>query len=116
MKNLILLLLLAPIFSFSQSYVSPIDFQDNDENRNKVIDFIENDVRRIHWDKDVETRRMFAQLELDDFKELIKVKNKRLLKQVEKESCFHEYGFDVCSYSWILSVYKRRESEGRLEW
>ena len=117
MKKLILLLLFVPLVSFGQSYVSPVGFQNNDYNKNKVIQYIKYDVKKsysaIGMDNPT-TLRMMEQENLNAFKELLSAKNKTLLKKVEKTYC----DIGMCNYSTILMMYKEEVNAASksLEW
>ena len=118
MKNLILFLLF-PIVTYSQSYVSPIGFSTNESNKNKVIAYIKKDVKATYSAigmDDPSTLRMMENENLRAFKELLSIrgKNTSLLKKVEKTYC----GIGMCNYSTILMMYKEqlRASNEELVW
>ena len=118
MKNLILFLLF-PIVTYSQSYVSPIGFSINESNKNKVIAYIKKDVKATYSAigmDDPSTLRMMENENLRAFKELLSIrgKNTSLLKKVEKTYC----GIGMCNYSTILMMYKEqlRASNEELVW
>lgn len=101
----------------AQSFVSPINYVDNEENRQKVIAFIKKQVKDDYTAIDMGdalTLRMMEEENLKAFKELVKVKNKTLLKEVIKTYC--EIG--MCNYSTILMMYKEQEkaSNETLSW
>ena len=117
MKKLIIVLLFFPIISFAQGYVSPVGFQNNDYNKNKVIEYIKYDVKKTYSAIGMDspsTLRMMEQENLNAFKELLTAKNKSLLKKVEKTYC----DIGMCNYSTILMMYKEEEraSNKSLEW
>jgi len=117
MKKLILLLLFIPLVSFGQSYVSPIGFVNNDINKNKVIKYIEYDVKKTYSAigmGDASTLRMMEKENLNAFKELLKAKNKSILKSVEKKYC----DIGMCNYNTILMMYKEesKAASQTLEW
>lgn len=105
------------LHSFGQSFISPIDFQETESNKQKVIDFINKqvmtDYSAIGMD-DPFTLRMMEKENLDAFKKLTKVTNLTLLKDVIKTYC--EIG--MCNYSVILMMYNQQEksSKSSLEW
>jgi len=102
---------------FAQSFVSPIAFVDNESNRQKVISFIKEQVKQEYTEiglGDPSTLRMMEQENLKAFKELIKVTNTSLLKDVIKTYC--EVG--MCNYSTIWMMYKEQDKASKeiLEW
>ncbi len=102
---------------FAQSFVSPIGFTSTEINKNKVISFIKKQVKddysAIGMD-DPSTLRMMEQENLKAFKELTKVTNIPLVKNVIKTYC--EIG--MCNYSTILMMYneQNKASKKTLEW
>lgn len=119
MKKLFLLsiILLSGVSVFAQSFVSPINFVDTDANKQKVIAFIEHQVKTdlsaIGMD-DASTLRMMEQENLDAFKELTTVTNISILERVIKTYC--EIG--MCNYSTILMMYneENKASNSKLRW
>lgn len=118
MKKLILFLLF-PIITYSQSYVSPIGFSMNESNKNKVVAYIKKEVKAsysaIGMD-DPSTLRMMEKENLKAFKELLSIrgKNTSLLNKVEKTYC----DIGMCNYSTILMMFKEqlKASNEELEW
>ena len=101
----------------SQSFVSPINFVADDVNKQKVIDFIQKQVKDDYTAVgmgDASTLRIMEEENLNAFKELTKVENKTLLASVIKSYC--EIG--MCNYSTILIMYREQEkaSKKSLEW
>jgi hypothetical protein len=102
---------------FSQSFVSPIGFMENETNKQKVIAYIKKQVKedysKIGMD-DPATLRMMEKENLDAFKKLTKVSNTALLKKVIKTYC--EIG--MCNYTTILMMYneQNKASQETLEW
>lgn len=102
---------------FAQSFVSPIGFIENDENKSKVIAFIEKQVREDYSAigmGDPVTLRMMEEENLKAFKELLTVTNTELLEDVIKTYC--EIG--MCNYSTILMMYneQNKASKEKLKW
>lgn len=120
MKRLFLLLmLLIPSFIFAQSsgFIHPLDFIDTETNRAKVIEYIESNVKKTYSAIGMDnpsTLRMMEKEELKCFKELTKVKNRKLLDRVINTYC--ELG--MCNYNTILMMYKEesKASTEELEW
>ena len=102
---------------FSQSFVSPIGFVENETNKEKVIAYIKKQVKEDYSEigmDDPATLRMMEKENLDAFKKLTKVSNTTLLKEVIKTYC--EIG--MCNYSTILMMYneQNKASQETLEW
>lgn len=111
--------LLFPSFMFSQSYISPIGFEMNDFNKNRVIAFIKSDVKKTYAEigmDDPSTLRMMEKENLNAFKELLSLrfKNITLLKRVESTYC----DIGMCNYNTILMMYKEqlKATSEELEW
>jgi hypothetical protein len=118
MKKLLLLFaLISSISLFSQSYISPVGFNNSDYNRSKVIEYIKYDVKKsysaIGMD-DPSTLRMMEKENLDAFKQLLNAKDKSLLKNVEKQYC----NIGMCNYTTILMMYNEqyKASNETLKW
>jgi len=117
MKKLLILLLFIPLGCFGQSYVSPIGFNNNEDNKNKVIEYIKYEVKRTYSAIGMDNPSILRMMEdenLDAFKELLKVKNESILKRVEKTYC----DIGMCNYIIILTMYKEESiAENKsLEW
>jgi len=120
MKRLFLLLmLLIPSFIFAQSsgFIHPLDFIDTETNRAKVIEYIESNVKKTYSAIGMDnpsTLRMMEKEELKCFKELTKVKNRKLLDRVINTYC----KLGMCNYNTILMMYKEesKASTEELEW
>lgn len=101
----------------AQSFVSPIGFVETEENKQKVIAYIQKHVKeeysKIGMD-DPSTLRMMEQANLKAFKELVTVTNTSLLSRVIKTYC----DLGMCSYDTILMMYKEenKASKQTLEW
>ena len=113
----ILILLCLPMIGFGQSFVSPINYVNNETNQKKVISYIQKDVKKTYSAigmDDPSTLRMMEKENLNAFKELIKVKDTSLLQKVIKTYC--EIG--MCNYSTILMMYKEQNKANNetLEW
>ena len=102
---------------FAQSFVSPIDFISNETNKKRVISFIEKQVKddysAIGMDNPLILRMMEAE-NLKAFRELTKVTNTSLLKDVIKDYC----KIGMCNYVIILMMYneQNKASNKTLEW
>jgi len=102
---------------FAQSFVSPIGFISNEVNKKKVISFIEKQVKddysAIGMD-DPSTLRMMEAENLKAFKELTKITNTSLLKDVIKTYC----EIEMCNYATILMMYNEQNKANKktLEW
>lgn len=119
MKKLLFLLtiILFSANSFAQSFVSPIDFKPTDENKQKVVSFIEKQVKQdmaaIGMD-DPSSLRMMEKENLNAFMKLIKIDNDALLQDVIKSSC----DIGMCNYTTILMMYQEQNkaSQEKLKW
>ena len=119
MKKLVLIITIvfSGMLMQAQEFVSPINFEETKENKEKVIAFIEKQVKEdysaIGMD-DPSTLRMMEAENLKAFKELTKVTNTKLLKEVIKTYC--EIG--MCNYSTILMMYEEenKASKQKLKW
>lgn len=102
---------------YAQSFVSPINFVETELNKQRVIEFIKKQVKEdysaIGMD-DPMTLRMMENENLKAFKELTKVTDTILLREVIKTYC--EIG--MCNYSTILMMYREQEkaSKKELKW
>lgn len=119
MKNLLLVFLAISFCTdlFAQSFVSPIGFVENEANKQMVLSFIKKQVKDDYTAigmSDPTTIRMMEEENLKAFKELTKVTNTSLLKDVIKTYC--EIG--MCNYTTILMMFKEQEkaSKKTLEW
>lgn len=113
----IIMMLICAVSINAQSFVSPINFVENDINKEKVILFIKKQVKDDYTAigmNDPSILRMMEEENLKSFKELTKVSNKTLLQSVIKTYC--EIG--LCNYSTILMMYNEQEksSKQKLEW
>ena len=96
------------------SFVSPIDFNPTEENKQKVVFYIERQV----WLEfaplgmgDEYTLKDQGERNLSAFKQLTKVSNKVILSSLIK-NC----KTDNCLYTDILKRYKEREKKSTLKW
>ncbi|MDB9872820.1 hypothetical protein OAD02_05905 [Alphaproteobacteria bacterium] len=117
-KFLILLITLFSSASWGDTLISPIGFQNTDENRKKVISFIVKNVKKeltaLGMDNPSNLRIM-EENELKSFKKLLDVKDKTLLRKVMIEVCDI---LDMCNYEYILIMYEqeKKASNSKLEW
>ena len=119
MKKSVLVLSLALLSTalFSQSFVSPINFESNELSKQKVISFIQQQVKTDFTAigmGDPSTLRMMEKENLTAFKELTTVTNTSLLKSVIKTYC----DIGMCNYSTILVMYneQNKASKETLDW
>ena len=116
-KFLIALIFLFSSASWGDTLISPIGFQNTDENRKKVISFIVKNVKKTLSNlgmDDPSTLRMMENHELKSFKELLEVKDKTLLRTVIIDVC----DLDMCDYDTILTMYnhQKKASNSKLQW
>tara|TARA_B110000881_G_C18154913_1_gene307908 strand:+ start:121 stop:474 length:354 start_codon:yes stop_codon:yes gene_type:complete len=117
MKKPLLILLCLPMIGFAQSFISPINYTNSETNQNRVISYIQKDVKETYsliGMDDPSTLRMMEKENLNAFKELIKITNVSLLQNVIKTYC--EIG--MCNYSTILMMYmeQKKANAETLEW
>jgi hypothetical protein len=119
MKTIFILVSFSFFFlhSYGQSFVSPIGFVENEVNKQSVIEFIKKQVKQDYSAigmGDPSTLRMMESENLKAFKELIKVTNTSLLKEVIDKYC----GIGMCNYTTIWMMYKEQEkaSQKSLQW
>jgi len=119
MKKSVSLLSLALLSTalFSQSFVSPINFKSNEPNKQKVISFIQKQVKTDFTAigmGDPSTLRMMEKENLNAFKELTGVTNTTLLKSVIKTYC----DIGMCNYTTILMMFneQNKASKETLDW
>ena len=111
------IVLFLALYSYSQSFISPIGFVESETSKAQVIAFIKKQVKddytKIGMD-DASTLRMMEQENLKAFKELITVTNTTLLAKVMKTYC----DIGMCNYTTILMMYKEQAKAGTktLEW
>lgn len=118
MKALLFFIFLGSIeFCFSQTYISPIGFVENEFNKQQVISFIKKqvktDLQAVNMDSP-QLLRMMEEEQLDSFKKLLKVTDLRLLKRTEKDLC----AVNMCNYQMIWLMYEENyeASKKSLEW
>ena len=100
---------------YAQEFVSPIGFVDNEANRQKVIAYIKKQVKEEATAKgETNMIEYYEQENLKAFKELIKVKNTKVLEKIIKEFC----DLGSCSYMMFLMAYldEDRSYVPVLEW
>lgn len=109
------LLLCAVVFATDLPH--PLDFKGSDTEKEKIVAYIQLNVKEtysaIGMDDPV-TLRMMEEEELNAFKQLTKVTNRKLLDSVIKTYC--EIG--MCNYTTILMMYQEqlKASQKELEW
>lgn len=111
MKNLILMMTLFLSFAFSQpqGFVNPLEFDNTDQQRQKVISYIKNGTLHKYCDsEDDACHPNILQLSQADnltaFIELSAIQNKEYLNSLIDEYCNSE--FFQCSYENLLKVYE----------
>lgn len=119
-KTIVTVLLIFCVVVFSApnvGFVHPLDFKDTKAERQKVIDYIEKNVKETYANIGMDNPtilRMMEKEELDSFKKLTKVKNRKLLDRVIKTYC----DIGMCNYIMILMMYNEelRASKESLSW
>ena len=113
----ILFVLAISLPAFATDFVHPLDFTGSPEEKNDVIKFIEENVKKTYQQvgmDDPATLRMMENDELDCFKQLTKITNRQLLDDVITQYC----NVGMCTYNTILMMYKEQEkaSGEKLKW
>ena len=119
MKPIFLSILFSLILSnlIAQSFVSPINFVQNESNKQKVISFIKKQVKEDYSAIGLDepsTLRMMEEENLTAFKKLIQVQNISLLKDLINDYC----KIGMCNYSTIWMMYEEQEKATKktLKW
>lgn len=103
---------------YAATFVNPIDYKDTEENRQKVIEYIEEDTKRTYCETvdmcSPTTLRMMEKQNLDAFKYLTEVDSKELLQKVINDYC----NVGMCNYSTIRMMYdsNNKASKEKLTW
>ncbi|MBV6511076.1 MAG: hypothetical protein FMNOHCHN_00555 [Ignavibacteriaceae bacterium] len=118
-RSFLILMFLLSLNILAQSYgfVHPLEYQDNEINRTKVIEYIKSNVKKTYSQIGMDnpsTLRMMEKEELKCFKELTKVNNRKLLDRIIKTYC----DIGMCSYNTILMMYNEelKASSEELKW
>lgn len=120
MSKIIAITVLLLAFSmnvFASDFVHPLDFKGTEAEKEKVIEYIKKNVKKtysaIRMD-DPSTLRMMEKEELDSFKKLTRVKDRKILDRVIKTYC----NIGMCNYNTILMMYNEQleASKKSLTW
>lgn len=106
-----------PLVAYSSELPHPLDFNGNQEEKEKVILYIQQNVKQTYSAigmDDSTTLRMMEKEELNSFKQLTKIKNRDLLDRVIQQYC----GIGMCNYNTILMMFNEQNqaSKEKLEW
>jgi hypothetical protein len=107
--TLLLFLFLSTSTCFAGNLVHPLDFNGSEVEKERVLSYIQHDVKETYSAigmGDPSTLRMMESEELNSFKQLTKVNNRKLLDNVINKYC----SIGMCNYSTILMMYKEQES------
>lgn len=115
--GIIIALLFTTTFTFAANFIHPLDFKDTEQDRQKVIKYIEEVVKKTYSEigmDDPATLRMMEKEHLECFKKLTKVTDRALLDQVIKTYC----DIGMCDYSTIWMMYQEQSkaSKEKLSW
>ncbi|MDV6328307.1 hypothetical protein Q5L94_09555 [Idiomarina sp. Sol25] len=110
-------ILLFPVWGYASDLIHPLDFNGTESEKSKVIAQIKANVKRTYTEigmGDPLTLRMMEKEELASFKNLTKVKDRRLLDSVIRQYC----DIGMCNYNTILMMYNEqsRASKEELSW
>ena len=113
----LLFMVLAASNVYADKLIHPLDFKGTEKEKNHVISYIKGNVKEQYTKigmGDPSTLRMMEQEELKSFKELTKVKNRKLLDGVIRQYC----GIGMCNYNTILMMYneQNKASKESLQW
>lgn len=111
------ILLLLPEVASAAGFVHPLDFKETKSEKDNVINYIKNGVKETYTKigmGDPSTLRMMEKKELEDFKKLTKVKNRKILDNVISTYC----KIGMCNYNTIYMMYNKQleASKESLDW
>lgn len=103
--------------TYSQTYVSPVGFVENEVNKQRVIRFIKTQVKADMQALGMDTPQVLRMMEgeqLASFKKLLKATDLPLLKRMENDMC----RLNMCNYQTIWMMYEEnyKASKNSLEW
>ncbi len=100
--------------SLANGLVHPLDFNGSEDEKQKVISQIKESVKQTYSQigmDDPSTLRMMEREELNSFKQLTSVKNRKLLDSVISQYC----SIGMCNYNTILMMYNEQEKASKQE-
>jgi hypothetical protein len=112
-----LIAILFPLCSTATDLIHPLDFKGAQKERAEVIEQIKVSVNQTYSQigmDDPATLRMMEKEELNSFKKLTKVENRKLLDRVIQQYC----NIGMCNYNTILMMYneQNKASKEELSW
>ncbi len=120
----LIIFFMALIFStnvYASEFIHPMDFDGSEEQKEKVIKYIEEKVREDYCNGALDmcqptTLRMMENQNMQAFKEAIKATDRVIMDRVIKDYC--NGAISMCSYTTILMMYKQNKNanEKSLEW
>jgi len=120
MKSLRLFYILILFSSLNASnFIHPLDFKGTKSEQQKVTKYIIQNIERIHGADFQSILRMMEKADLEAFKELTKVKNRKVLDRAIKEDCEDNgYSITQCTYFTIQTFYNSelQASKEKLAW
>ena len=114
LRPIILLLLLVSMNSFASGLIHPLDFKGTEGERAKVIEQIKIDVKKTYSQigmGDPSTLRMMEKEELNSFKTLTKLSNRKILDSVISQY----FRLGMCNYNTILMMYNEQRKASKEE-
>ncbi|PFG54143.1 hypothetical protein ATG98_3347 [Marinobacter sp. LV10R520-4] len=113
----LVLAMMLPLSSSASSLIHPLDFKGTEDEKANVIAQITVSVKQTYSQigmGDPSTLRMMEKEELNSFKKLRKVKNRKLLDGVIDQYC----NIGMCNYNTILMMYNEQSkaSKEELNW
>jgi len=121
MKPLIFSILLIISSSSFAGFLHPMDFDDSDSQKNKVIAYIKQQVKDDYCNSAVDMcqpsmLRMMEKENLEAFKKATRANNRKIMDRVIKDYC--NSAVDMCNYVMIFMMYQENEKAANqsLEW
>lgn len=120
MLKIIVITVLLLTFSmnvFASDFVHPLDFKGTNKEKRKVVEYIIKNVKKTYGAigmDDPSTLRMMEKKEIDLFKKLARVKDRKLLDRIITTYC----GIGMCNYTTIFMMYNKElnASKESLTW
>jgi len=128
MKKLLAIIVLGLLWcnvGFAKNIPNPIDFKGSEQEKKKIITFIEKNVYEIYCENEMlksmctnSLLRMMEEEELNSFKKLTKAKEEVILNNVIQTYCMNSMLEGMCMYSTILMMYEEevKASGKKLTW
>ena len=113
-------LLLASLVSGTANadFVHPMDFDGSEQQKNEVIQYIKDRVRKDYCDSGLDmcqatTLRMMEKQNLISYKNSTRAMNRQIMDRVIKDYC--DSGLDMCNYTTIEMMYKQNADANAMQ-